>query len=224
MLLSSKLILVLSILYLVYYLLKSIFSFRSKWVASIAVVCLLLASVLVLYTNNPIKQRFNDLSNGNATLFQQERFSEDVYFNGLQFRLLAWRFTYEILNRENAWLLGVSPGDAQYELNKRYTETNIYQGDGIKDNKGYTAFNTHNTFLQTTLESGLIGFAVLLAIIISFLVQCFQRRKRSTLLFFTAMLAFCFTDALLSGQYAMHLFIFLPLLSLYAAQPKNDIA
>jgi O-antigen ligase len=175
----------------------------------------------ILLTNNPIKSRFSDAISGNVYLFKQDNFSPDIYFNGIQFRLLIWRFTYEILQQNKAWLLGVSTGDAQYELNKKFAETNIYLGDGKKDKLGYGVFNCHNVFLQTTLESGLIGLCFLLGIIFTFLIQAFKKQETLTIIFFLAILAFCFTESVLSSQYTILLFMFFPLLSLNV-QHKNS--
>ncbi len=212
-LLSSKLAIVILLIYLAFYFTKNIFT-RSKWVLPVMGSCLLAVIVLIGITNNPVKKRFSDLTNGSAALYKQPQFSPGVYFNGLQLRLLTWRFTNEILTEKKAWLLGVSPGDAQPELNKKYTDTHMYLGDGVT-NKGYLDTSCHNTFLQITLESGLAGLLILLFAFGYFLYQSIKRRRRSTILFFTAILAFCFTDSLLSTQYAILLVVFFPLLSLY---------
>jgi O-antigen ligase len=98
----------------------------------------------------------------------------------------------------------------------------MYQGNGRDDTQGYLVFNCHNVFLQTALESGLIGLFILISIIVIFIVQAIQRRRRSTLIFFTAILAFCFTESVLSSQYTILLFMFFPLLSLNTGIPKKD--
>jgi O-antigen ligase len=220
-LLASKLIIGLSFLYIIFFAFK--FFFKKKILPLVLFASFLLAILLVLtITKNPVKDRFKDLASGNISLFRQEKFSPGVYFNGLQFRLLIWRFTYEILNEKNAWILGVSTGDAQIELNKKYVAANMYQGNGRDDTQGYLVFNCHNVFLQTALESGLIGLFILISIIVIFIVQAIQRRRRSTLIFFTAILAFCFTESVLSSQYTILLFMFFPLLSLNTGIPKKD--
>jgi O-antigen ligase len=122
------------------------------------------------------------------------------------------------LHEKNAWLMGVST-DAQSELNRKYAEANMYLGDGVKDNKGYRAFNCHNVFLQTVLESGLIGLATLLLLIIIFLLMAFKKKNSFALIFYFSILTFCFTESVLYTQYSILLFMFFPLLSLKAGKP-----
>ena len=213
-LLSSKLVIIIALVYLVYATLSAILKNRMRYGVIVGGLLLITSLSALLFTNNPIKGRFSDALNGNSFLFKQEKFSPDVYFNGVQLRLLIWRFTYEILQEKNAWLIGVSTGDAQPELNRKFAETNVYLGDGSNDKLGYRAFNCHNVFLQTILESGLIGLFFLLAIIGTFLFQAFKKQSHLAIIFFLSMLAFCFTESVLSSQYTILLFMFFPLLSL----------
>jgi O-antigen ligase len=223
LLLSSKLVIGISLVYLIGFSLANLFSRRSKWLLTAFLVFVIVAAVLVAGTRNPVKERFADLIEGNSELFRQERFSPDIYFNGLQFRLLTWRFTAEILNKRHAWLLGVSPGDAQHELNKRYTETGMYIGETDKRRTGFLNFNCHNLYLQTVLETGLLGLLFLLSAIVLFFVKAVRRKKITALIFFTAMLAFGFTESVLSSHYTILLFLFFPLLSLSAEKGGTEL-
>ena len=212
-LLSSKLVILIALGYLLYAMVVTIKK-KSGYVIIIGTLLIITSISAILLTNNPVKRRFSDAISGNVYLFKQDKFSPDIYFNGVQLRLLIWRFTYEILQQDNAWLIGVSTGDAQHELNRRFEETNVYLGDGEKDKLGYRVFNCHNVFLQTTLESGLIGLCFLLGIIFTFLIQAFKKQDKLAMIFFLAILAFCFTESVLSSQYTILLFMFFPLLSL----------
>ena len=213
-LLSSKLVILISCAYIVYILIDNLVKLKRRYILYILSLFLFLIISILFLTNNPVKSRFSDAISGSKDLFKQEKFSGSTYFNGVQFRLLIWRFTYEILEEKNAWLIGVSPGDAQSELNRKYIETNIYLGDGIRDNKGYRAFNSHNVFLQTALESGLIGLAILLSMIFVFAYQAIKKQRRSTIIFYIFILALCFTESVLATQYSILLFMFFPLLTL----------
>jgi len=44
-------------------------------------------------------------------------------------RLIEWHFALEILNENHAWIQGVSPGDSQDLLNKKYIAAEMYTGD-----------------------------------------------------------------------------------------------
>ncbi len=153
------------------------------------------------------------MSKGNRLLFTETVFSPDIYFNGLQFRLLTWRFTYEILRDKRAWLFGVSPGNAQHELNHMYQEKKMYLGENGKDG-GFWNFNCHNVYLQTLLESGILGLIFLLASIFYLVKMALKERQQITLIFFGVLLLFGLTESVLSSQYTILLFVFFPLLNL----------
>lgn len=214
-LLSSKIVLGLLSVYIVYFILSHLIHKQNKKVLLPVVAGIGIVVAILLATNNPVKKRFSDLTSGATTLFQQQKFNAGVYFNGLQFRLLTWRFTAEILTEQKAWLLGVSAGDGQTLLRKKYIETNMYTGDGSASG-GYLQYNCHNIYLQTTLESGIIGLIFLLSIIASILFKLVKSKKRTALIFFLCMLVFGFTESYLSRQFGIVLFTFLPLLALSA--------
>ncbi|MGZ3912632.1 MAG: O-antigen ligase family protein [Flavisolibacter sp.] len=221
-LLSSKLVIIVTFLYLIIFMLRLV---QRKKRAGMFVTSLVLvgtAALLIFTTHNPIKARFDDLTRGNAYLFREKQFSPAVYFNGLQFRLLTWRFTGEILEQKKAWWVGVSPGDAQQELNRRYEEMHMYLGDG-KTDTGFRDFNCHNVYLQTLLETGGLGLFFLLLAIFFFLREAIRERKFRALIFFAAILAFGFTESLTSSQYTLLLLLFFPLLSLKEASPRQPI-
>lgn len=218
LLLSSKLVLVLMLIYLVFSAGRYFFKGQKKWVLPAIIAFLVVVISLISFTENPVKKRFADITTGNRELFRQEKFSPEIYFNGVQFRLLTWRFTGEILNQKNAWFLGVSAGSAQDELNRRYTETNMYLGDG-SGSRGFWNFDCHNVYLQTILESGISGLLIFLLACGLLLSKAIQKRNTKALIFFLSLLIFGFSESVLSTQYALQLFMFFPLL---AVSVRND--
>jgi O-antigen ligase len=205
-LLSSKLIISIYILFLLRFYNKKIHSAKSLFLVSLFIATV----IIVLVTPNLVGNRFRGMFTGNTTLFLQEKFNPETYFNGVQFRLLEWRFTYEILNEQHAWLYGLTPGDAQSLLNEKYTETNMYMGvPGTSDN-GYLNYHTHNQFLQSLLENGLPA-------LVSFIFICFALFKMATTSKRTELkwlafllLIYCFTDAPFETQYGIVIFTFFP--------------
>lgn len=220
-LLSSKLVIIVTMLYLLFFAGRTFYFRKAKRIVPIAIVFFLSAVAVLSLTDNIVKRRFNDITTGDANLFRQEKFSTDTYFNGLQFRLLTWRFTYEILNRKKAWLLGVSPGDAQHELDTRYRETNMYLGEASRRDTGFLGFNCHNVYLQTLLESGIAGLLALLAAIVFFFFRVVRRKRYRVLFYFIPLLAFGLAESVLSTQYAILLFVLFPLL-LEAVVPEEE--
>lgn len=220
-LLASKIALAALSVYFIYFLISYAFKRKNIKIAFTFILGIATVLTIILTTHNPVKNRFLDLTSGTATLFTQQKFSPDIYFNGLQFRLLTWRFTYEILNEQKAWMLGVSAGDSQKHLHQKYLAANMYLGKDLT-RQGYIIYNCHNIYLQTALESGLIGLASLLSVIVSFLFKLAKSKSRTALIFFLCMLAFGFTESYLSRQFGIVLFTFLPLLSLSETAPQHS--
>jgi O-antigen ligase len=211
-LLSSKLVIAFYLLYLLYFFLYFLKTKNKKslFIIAIVIICSFAGS-LVIMTRNPISQRFTEILHGDLNLITQEKFGPANYFNGLQFRLLQWRFVTEILNEKNAWLAGVSPGDAQRYLNEKYISENMYIGTPERGDKGFLGYNTHNQFLEALLQTGLIG-------LLSFLMICFAlikmawQRKRTELSFITILLlAYSFSESVFETQYSLLIFLFFPL-------------
>jgi O-antigen ligase len=212
-LLSSKLILVFYIAYLIYFFSRKMpFRKTSRGLRYTLIGLSVIAVALIFTTKNPIENRFRDIVSGDFDFYKRERFSQANYFNGLQFRLLQWRFVSEIMHETNSWMLGLSPGDAQSYLDQKYISTNMYQGKPGTDQRGFLGYHTHNQFLQSFLQNGIPGLAL-------FLLACFgliqmMRVRRNVILNITAvlLLLYCFTDAILETQYGLVIFTFFPAL------------
>jgi O-antigen ligase len=207
MLLSSKLITSFYFCCLFSLLLSKKWYLKNGWVAAVV---LLAFSSVVLLTSNPVSSRFRSMFDGNAVLFQQKKFSQGTYFNGVQFRLLQWRFTYEIANEQHAWLLGLTPGDAQSFLDRKYIETDMYTGIPATADRGFLGYHTHNQFLQVFLENGILGLLCFLLICFVLVQMAINNKKREQRLFIALLLLYCFTDAPLNTQYGLVLFTFFP--------------
>lgn len=209
LLLSSKLIIAFYILYLLaFFFSKKIDARRGKTVA----IGLLIFFTAILLIPNPIGNRFRGLFTGNALLFEQKEFNPGIYFNGAQFRLLEWRFTYEILNEQNAWMTGVTPGDAQSLLDKKYKDTKMYTGvPGSKDH-GFLGYHTHNQFLQVLLENGWPALVIFLFTCYSLFRMAGNNGKKELRRLASLLIVYCFTDAPLQTQYGLVIFAFLPAL------------
>jgi O-antigen ligase len=211
-LLSSKLAIVSTVLYVFFSLFRFIRRGAARFFPAIGIFLILVLAIFAL-TDNPVRDRFSDLAGENGRLFEEGKFSQATYFNGLQFRLLTWRFTKEILSEKQAWALGVSPGDAQHLLNRKYREMDMYLGDE-KENSGFLNFNCHNVYLQTVLESGIVSLLLLLVFIGLLFRRIYKQKNTRALYFFLSMVAFGFTESVLSSQYPILLFVFFPFLFL----------
>jgi O-antigen ligase len=169
-------------------------------------------TVLLVSTQNPVGSRYRSIFAGNILLFTQPSFGPGVYFNGAQFRLLEWRFTYEILNEQKAWLLGLTPGDAQSFLDRKYHETNKYTGVPGTEKRGFLGYHTHNQFLQSLLENGLLGLAIFAWICCTMLIMAQQGKSNELKWIIGLLIAYCFTDAPFQTQYGIIIFTLFPCL------------
>ena len=210
--LASKLVLLFFLVYMLSWFARLLKSSRvNKFVTAIFFTISILAVTLVFAVRNPISTRFYEIIGSNIKLVKQDSFKKSDYFNGLQFRLLQWRFVAEILTEKKRWLIGVSPGDAQSVLNDKYVSTNMYTGEPARGDRGYMAYNTHNQFLQTVLENGIIGLVVLLMICFSLLKMVQQNRNWYSGFLILLLLAWLFSEAALETQFGIMIFTFFPL-------------
>jgi O-antigen ligase len=211
LLLASKLIIIFYLLYLAYFFWERYRSDRPgrRWFY-LALAPVLGIFIWALSTNNPIERRFREIWTGDIEFINREKFSQGDYFNGLQFRLLQFRFVNELLNEHQGWVKGLTPGDAQAYLDQKYIQMDMYTGKPGEADHGFLGFHTHNQFLQCLLQNGLPGL-VIFALICFFLLQMAIKRKDRQLSVITVvLLVYCFTDAVLESQYGLILFTFFP--------------
>lgn len=211
--LSSKLIISIYLVYLFLWLLQILKSNSSSRLISPVFIGLVILSVLLVFSiPNPVSRRFYDIVRGNISIVRQDSFKPGDYFNGLQFRLLQWRFVPEILTENGRWWIGISPGDAQSYLNEKYLSKNMYSGDPTKGTRGYLVYNTHNQFLQTLLQTGIIGLVVLFATCLCMLKMAIEQKSRLTIFITIALLAWLFAESPFETQYGIMIFTFFPML------------
>ena len=227
-LLSSKLILVLAVIVLAGFFLRR-YGFRQnkRIILGLGLGAVVLLGVLA-GTNNPVRQRYLELAQGNVKLFEQQKFAPGIYFNALQSRLLQYRFAREILREQKAWLFGVGPGDSQDLLDQKYIATDMYIGDPAEGPhrkvRGYIGYNFHNQYVETLVRDGIPGLAVLLTIFGLLLTQLVMRwRTRQASYTVLTLLLFFIPEAPLTMQHGIFLFCFFPLIlfsSRRASVPK----
>lgn len=222
-LLSSKLVIIVSLLYT--FVVAGLSSGQLKRISKKAFFLilgsLLLIAGLLFFTDNPIQKRYLDITQGSISeTFKQEKFDHGQYLNGVQFRLLEWRFVGEILTEQKDWIWGVSLGDAQPMLDKKYADIGLFIGDG-QGNRGFLGYNTHNQFLESLLQSGIPGLLAFCWIYFC-LIQMMRRRKNYLVSgFVVLLLLYTFNEAYLETQYGMMIAIFMPLFFYYGTETKE---
>lgn len=220
-LLSSKMVLFFTVLYLLYRLVRSNTHTKARlWRSFFSGVSILLIIFVISVTDNPVKKRFADLK-GDIELLSLDKYNDAMYFNGWQFRLLLWRFTYEIIRDRKAWATGVGPANDQAALQKKYLDMGLYRGLESRGDRGYRDFNCHNQFLQSFLESGIPGLLVIIGWCWIF-IQRVIRKKEAVLSWMTIIIfAFFFIESVFERQYGMILTTVFPLMYLYSTEHVN---
>ncbi len=210
-LLSSKLVIGFYFLYLVVYFTELIKKRAVNLFLIIGLIIFLVAgSVIALTTANPLGKRFSDIMNGDLKVVAMDKYNPGMYFNGVQFRLLQWKFTGEILNEHHGWWTGVGPGNAQHFLDQKYISSNMYVGEPARGDHGFLGYNTHNQFLETILQTGIAGLIILLFTCVALLKMAFQKKKRKISFITGLLLTWLLTESVLERQYGILIFVFFP--------------
>jgi O-antigen ligase len=219
LLLSSKLIITVYILYLLAFFLRKHPYKARRWPIYIVFLAI---TTLIFTTKNPVGNRFRAVLDGNAMLFEQQTFNPGIYFNGLQFRLIQWRFTADILSEQHAWIVGLTPGDAQSHLDRKYVDEHMYTGAPGSRKRGFLGYHTHNQFLQSLLENGLPALLIFILICYSLILMAKQGKSGVLSWVVGLMIIYCFTDAPFKTQYGIVNFTFFPSLLYAAPRPKEN--
>ena len=214
--LSSKLFIAFYFMY-IFYFLFSIFRNKttSRGIIIISSAVFLSLTAILFLTKNPISRRFNEITKGDINFISQEKFTPGDYFNGLQFRLLQWRFVSEILTENKAWVTGTSPGDAQQKLDEKYISENMYIGETHRHDRGFLGYNTHNQFLESLLQTGMIGGVLFLFICFSLIKLAWTRKNRLLSIVILMLLLYSFSESVFEAQYSLLIFTFFPLFLSY---------
>lgn len=220
LLLSSKLVIAFTVIVFLYYCFLFLkHKFQARYIIFIYLITGITMIILVLSTQNKVSKRFNEILSGDLNLVQKQNYNPAIYFNGLQFRLIQWRFVSEILNEQHAWLTGVS-ANAQPLLNKKYINSGMYIGDSTTPDRGFIGYNTHAQFLESLLQSGIAGLIVFISICIALIFFVTRRKNRELTFFVILLVAYCFNESVYESQYGIILFTFFPLFHYYGTAVK----
>ncbi len=127
------------------------------------------AVILVALLFIPTGIRLKKISNPNIDIVTADQYQYDSPLNGLNLRLIQWRFGFEILEENKAWFTGVGILDSQTMLDNKYIEYGIYTGYKGTDDTGYLNYNFHNQFIEQIVRTGVLGVFILLLMFITIL-------------------------------------------------------
>jgi O-antigen ligase len=174
---------------------------RFNWIMNFSV---LLFSI-VLLTNNPIKTRFETMWSALGNI--QTKNNNSVESNTA--RIIVWNTSLDVW-KEN-FLIGTGTGDYDDELTGKNLE---YKNLGVAKER----LNSHNQFLNSAVQLGLVGFLVLLMIFIS--SYFFSEKKMWQLLILVVFLINFLVESFLETQAGIILFC--TLLLLFYTRNKDE--
>ncbi|WP_276132364.1 O-antigen ligase family protein [Polluticoccus soli] len=172
-LLSSKTLIVLFFLIITpFYLRKTLKTrFGTAKVAILATAAVALFTALVV-TENPIKERYNDViqkNDLNKAFLTDYREVDESRLSNLTIRVFSWRIGIENIIDNNLWLTGCGSGDWQELQNQRFGRYHVQNWDKtyFDNTSELYNINLHNMFLQSFLMIGLPGLLLCMIIILS---------------------------------------------------------
>jgi O-antigen ligase len=181
-----------------------------------------ISTAFILNTDNPIKSRFNEITQFSTKRVLNQQFSASDYFDGLSMRAIFVRFGVEILNQEQAWLLGLGTGDAEHRLKEKISTSGMYIGKQVNEHDmGYLEYSFHNQYLQILCESGFVGLFIFCTWLCFAWIKAIKNQSYwilCLLLFFTVSF---FSESWLESQ--MGLFLLTILICISLKLPKLNL-
>lgn len=188
-----------------------IYYFKNKKIAKalFSIVTISVLFICLIYFNNNNLERFKEAIN------YKSQYGINKQWGGRALREQIWDCAFDVANAN--LLFGVGEGNVQKNLNSCFTSKNY--GALFANNMNY---NSHNQFLQTTIEFGLIG--------LFFLITCFaiifyfgiKERNYLSLVFITLFLFACFTESTFEVNKGVVFYSFFSSIFLFHSIKKDD--
>jgi putative colanic acid biosynthesis UDP-glucose lipid carrier transferase len=213
LLLSSKIFIFILVSLALFYIIKIA---RNK--TRIAIVFIILLGAIGLINSNNFSSRFSELDLTNFLEIKSE-VNTNTSFDGFTLRKELINFGLEIgrTDTQTLWL-GVGPGLAQKKLDEKLTRNHFYIGDCSGEVRGFLGYNFHNQYLQTFVETGLIGLFSLVIMLV-YLIRIGIKYKNNYLIFFNFIFVISFfTESFLSRQMGVFSFVFFNSISLISVK------
>tara|TARA_R110002051_G_scaffold315015_1_gene392871 strand:+ start:6805 stop:8028 length:1224 start_codon:yes stop_codon:yes gene_type:complete len=125
--------------------------------------------------------------------------SKSTNYSGMDLRSKIWENSYEVFKESP--LIGHGIHNTNKKLNEQYKRKRFRAA--IRNN-----YHSHNQFIQTSLDSGILGLLLLLAIIANTAYNLFQNRKITYLLAFACIVGTMLTESIFHRQWGLFLFAF----------------
>lgn len=185
---------------------------KSKQLKILTASVVLVVITLLFTVNNPVRNRFREVIQTDLSILSSNQYDPGMYLNAVQFRLIAWKFSWLLVQEKGSYLNGLGPAYAQEALNRKYQESRMYTGENPDIPGGYLNLNAHNQFVQTYLQSGVIGLVALLLFLYYLFKAAFLQKNKLLKYCCIIISLFFLTESVLEGQYGIILCLFFPFL------------
>jgi O-antigen ligase len=203
-LLSSKMLLVVTLVGVVLFFVLELKSNKQKWNVLLGVL-IFFALILMI---KPVRQRFEIEFNSRTEVLKLNQYKYDTPFTGLTLRLVFWKICFEIMDEKDAWITGVGIGDFQDLLNQKYIDKGIYTGNKQLGDTGYIGYGPHNQWVEMLLSMGLIGLVYFIWFIIYIINHYIKAGNALALLFILIFVSVSITECVLSVNKGIVFFAF----------------
>lgn len=202
-LLSSKNLLFITFILIVFYFIKNYKNCSLKKVFPLILITVFLVSMIGGYSYNRYKDEFRNvkenviLENGIESIslynaWYQESFDRNTYFNGSTFRIHQLRLLNEFITEYPIFWQGFGLNASQDFLTQKQKNQDLVEY--------YWDLNFHNQYAQTFAELGIIGFLLLMMMIVYSMVNAIRNKDFYALCFTLLIFSFFLTESPLSRQ------------------------
>jgi O-antigen ligase len=119
---------------------------------------------IVFLTNNPIKERFKEMTPSQTKNWVSKEDPSKQQFNNFTLRIFIWKTSMESIQQEHLYWYGSGIGDVAAIQQKTIEKHNFELNEGNRAKKIWE-FNMHNMYIQELFMLGIIGLLTFLFIL-----------------------------------------------------------
>lgn len=184
--LSSKMIIVCGSALILLFILHT----TSKSLKTLITASLVTGIVLMTFTTNSIKHRFQEWNFAKCQQVLSLNDFTNYPFDDFDLRILLARLGYEVTQENNSWILGNGGIAYHTPLNQKMLSYHLFSGNEVTKDTGYINYNMHNQYFECFMQYGLLGFSLLFTIFIYIIISAFKVKSKvvmsvSALFFFS---------------------------------------
>ena len=119
---------------------------------------------IIFLTNNPIKERFKEMTPSQTKNWVSKEDPSKQQFNNFTLRIFIWKTSMESIQQEHLYWYGSGIGDVAAIQQKTIEKHNFELNEGNRAKKIWE-FNMHNMYIQELFMLGIIGLLTFLFIL-----------------------------------------------------------